>query len=430
MKKVLIITYYWPPSGGSGVQRCLNFVKHLSNFGWTPVVFTAKNPDYPVIDHSLELEIPSSVEVLKLEAWEPYRIYNFFTGGKKSKTNIGFISGKTKNSFAEKISIWVRGNFFIPDARKFWISPAVRFLNKYLLENKIECIFSSGPPHSAHLIARELSKNNKLPWVADFRDPWTGVYYFNKLKLTECAKKKHSLLERAVLNEANLILVVGETMKNDFEKLTEKKIEVIYNGYEESEYRDLEIIADKKFSIAYTGMFFRDQNPAELWNALKELTQELPGFKADLSLNFTGKIDAVVIESINNAGLAEFLVYNDYVDHALIPCIQKQSQLLLLSINRVEKSGYILTGKVFEYLAARRPILAICPPDSDVARLISKTQAGTVIPFNQKEIIKLVVSDYYKKFKTGNLKVSTIGIEKYTRISLTKQLADSLDKLI
>lgn len=430
MKKVLIITYYWPPSGGSGVQRCLKFAGYLRHYGWEPVVLTVKNPDYPVYDESLLEEIPTFMEILKVPAWEPYRMYQFLLGGKKDQTHIGFISGTTRTSLLQQLFIWIRGNFFIPDARKYWIKPSVKFLSKYVSENQIDCILSSGPPHSAHLIAKNASRKFNIPWVADFRDPWTGVYYFNQMKLSKRSIKKHQRLEREVLNTANSIVVVGETMKNDFEKITDHRIDVIHNGYDHKDYENLNPVLDEKFSIAYTGMFFRDQNPPELWESLSELIEELPGFKNDLQLKFTGKIDAVVLSGIRDAGLSNYLLHTDYVSHERIPLMQSSMQILLLCINRIENANYILTGKVFEYLAAKRPVLAISPPDSDIARIIHSTGSGTVIPFYQKVALKEALSNYYHQFKSGSLVMNSSGFEEYSRQNLTKKLAKLLDETI
>jgi len=429
MKKVLIITYYWPPGGGSGVQRCLKFAKYLGEYGWEPVILTVKNPDYPLIDKSLEDEVPDFMEVLKVPAWEPYKLYHLVTGGKRKRTNIGFISGRKKISITEKISVWLRGNFFIPDARKFWIKPSVRFLERYLQENKIDCILSSGPPHSAHLIAIAIKQKFQIPWVADFRDPWTGVYYFQSLKLSKTSLRKHRELERKVLSSADAITVVGDTMKSDFQKITGKHIGVIYNGYDIEDFLSRNVIPDEKFSIGYTGMFFRDQNPPELWEALNELVEELDGFRDNLKLKFAGRIDAVVLDSIEKKGLNEFLEHQDYIEHKEITKIQMSSQVLLFCINRVENAEYILTGKVFEYLAARRPILGICPSNSDVAKIIAQTQSGITVDFGQKGILKEVITAYYKKFKKGELKVSSRGIESFSRLQLTGGLASLLHQV-
>lgn len=411
------------------MQRCLKFTKYLGEFGWEPVILTVKNPDYPIIDTSLEDEVPGFMEVLKVPAWEPYKLYHLFTGGSKEKTNIGFISGKKKTSITEKISVWIRGNFFIPDARKYWIKPSVQFLENYLKENKIDCILSSGPPHSAHLIALEIKHKFHIPWVADFRDPWTWVYYFQNLNLSKTSLRKHRDLENLVLTSADAIVAVGETMKNDFGKITNKPIEVIYNGYDEEDYQLKDVPLDKKFTLGYTGMFFKDQNPPELWEALSELVNELQGFKEDLKLKFVGKLDAVVLDNIEKAGLNEFLELRDYVEHKEITKIQMSSQVLLFCINRVDNAEYILTGKVFEYLASARPILGICPSNSDVAKIITQTQSGITVDFGQKEKLKKVITAYHRNFRKGELNVSSDGIDRFSRFQITEGLASLLNKI-
>ena len=186
MKKVLIITYYWPPSGGAGVQRWLKFAKYLSDFGWEPIIYTVENGEYPVLDYDLLDEVPKGITVLKTPIWEPYSIYKKFTGRKKEdKINSGFLSEKKNPKLLEKLSIWIRGNLFIPDARKFWIKPSVNFLTNYLIDNPVDIVVSSGPPHSSHIIALKLKEKNKLPWLADFRDPWTNIYYYKELLLNK-----------------------------------------------------------------------------------------------------------------------------------------------------------------------------------------------------------------------------------------------------
>jgi len=201
VKRVLIITYYWPPSGGAGVQRWLKFSKYLPENGWIPVVYTPENPEYPAIDENLVSEIHPDVEVLKSSIWEPYALYKKFTSRKKdAKLGSGFTSEKDKISKAEKVSRWVRGNWFIPDARKFWIKPSVRFLDTYLKENSIDAIISTGPPHSMHLIALGIKrKYPKIKWIADFRDPWTNIDFVEELRLSKRSMKKHENQELAVL---------------------------------------------------------------------------------------------------------------------------------------------------------------------------------------------------------------------------------------
>jgi glycosyltransferase involved in cell wall biosynthesis len=433
MKRVLIITYYWPPSGGAGVQRWLKFVKYLNDFGWEPVVYTPLNPEIPYHDETLLSDIPKGTEVIGTKIFEPYMLYNLLTGKQKNtKFQHGFLQNETTKSPStlEKMAIWIRGNLFIPDARVFWIQPSVHYLIKYLQERPVDLIVSSGPPHSMHLIASKLKKKTNLPWIADFRDPWTGIYYFEKLMPSKWAKRRHQSLEQSCLDEANHIVTVGPTMKNDFEKRTKTPISVITNGFDSSDYSSKNDTQPKKFSIFYSGMFLPDQNPPELWEALQELVDENPAFEQAFQLHFTGRCDASILSDIEKNGLSRYLKIQDYVPHAELPALQQSSALLLLSINRIENASYILTGKFFEYLAAARPILALCPEQSDVARIILETQAGYVIDFNQKERLKELISSLFQQFQQQRLQLKNINVSAYSRIELTKKMAALFDQQI
>jgi hypothetical protein len=220
MKKVLIITYYWPPSGGAGVQRWLKFVKYLREFGWEPIVYTPENPEAPATDTSLLKDIPANITVIKQPIWEPYNLYKGFIGQKKEeKINAGFLSEKKKPGLAEKIAVWIRGNWFIPDARRFWIKPSVKFLSEHLRGNPVDVIVSTGPPHSMHLIALKLKKKLNIPWLADFRDPWTTIDFYDKLMLTKSSDKKHKGLELEVLKNADKVVTVSWNWSKDFKKI-------------------------------------------------------------------------------------------------------------------------------------------------------------------------------------------------------------------
>ncbi len=428
MRKVLLITYYWPPSGGSGVQRCLKFAKYLLRFGWQPVVFTAGNAKYPVYDHSLEKEVPSGIEVLKVPAREPHDLYNRLIGGGEKQTHTGFIKHEKKESALEKLAVWIRGNLFIPDSRKFWIRPSVRFLEDYLKKNPVNLIFSSGPPHSAHLIALRLKEKISVPWVADFRDPWTGIYYYRKLRHSRWADKLNRKFENQCLNSADKVVVVGKTMKHDFEIVTSKPVHVITNGYDPEDYKNIENRRPERFRITYTGMFFRDQNPVELWEVLGEMKKQVPGFSEDLEICLAGRADREIIESIRSNNLDTNLKLYGYVIKSELPQIQADSVLLLLSINRVENASYIITGKIFEYLAVQRPVLAFCPENSDVDNIIKESGSGWTVKFNDKERLTEVIREIYGKYKDGALNLVKSDIGKYSRLELTKKLAVLFDE--
>ena len=264
MKKVLIITYYFPPAGGPGVQRWLKFVKYLPEFGIQPIVYVPQNPTYPILDNALVLEIPKDTIIIRKRIWEPYQLASLFSKGKTAKISSGIIPNKNKQSFLEKVFLWIRGNLFIPDARVLWVKPSVSFLEKYIARNGIDTIITTGPPHSLHLIGLQLQAKIAIRWIADFRDPWTTIGYHKSLRLSASAAKKHKDMERQVLNSANMILVTSKTTKATFSALTSKQIEVITNGYDDEKISKPDL--DAKFSLAHIGSFLSDRNPEILWH--------------------------------------------------------------------------------------------------------------------------------------------------------------------
>lgn len=438
MKKVLIVTYYWPPTGGAGVQRWLKFVKYLREFGWEPVVYTPSNPESPGDDESLQKDIPAGVTVLKTKIWEPYDLYRKFTGAKKSeKINPAFHSDKSKASTSQSFSVWLRGNFFIPDPRKFWIKPSVRFLNDWIANNPVDAIVSSGPPHSMHMIARGVHRKTKLPWIADFRDPWTNIDFYDDLKLSAWADRKHRRLERSVLEEANVVLSVGKTMNEEFvammlgynAKANTSKFRVIANGYDESDVYTGELIPDAKFSIAHIGTMSNARNPEVLWKVLQRLSSEDPKFKSELEVKLVGKVDDSVVASLKSYDLGYALNLVPYVPHHEVVKVQQQSRLLLLVLNNARTAKGILTGKFFEYMSAKRPVLAIGPVDGDAAEILRETNAGTIAGYNDEALLYAQVKEAHQKFTAGKLEVNSSGIEKYSRKVLTGELAKILNDL-
>ena len=437
MKKVLIITYYWPPSGGSGVQRWLKFVKYFRNFGWEPIIYTPKNPEISAIDNSLVKDIPENINIIKTKIWEPYSFYKTFIGQKKSeKISASFLTESKKPKLLEKVSVLIRGNFFIPDARKFWINPSVRFLKEYLKSNKVDAIVSNGPPHSMHMIAYELKKETGIPWLADFRDPWTNIDFYHELMLTSWADKKHHKLEREVLIEADAVSVISKSMAEDMMKLYDRNYEVITNGYDE-ETNIEDVVLDKKFSIAHIGSLVKTRNPEVLWMVLNLLLNDhsqnnfnKEKFAQDLEIKLVGKVDISVKESIKKYKLENFIKYIDYLPHDEVIHVQQQSQVLLLLLNNTPNAKMILTGKFFEYLAAKRPVLCIGPTDGDAAEIIKETKCGVISDFSDFETLKENIIKYYSNFCENNLNIENEGIEKFSRRNITKNLVKILDKII
>jgi hypothetical protein len=431
MKRVLIITYYWPPSGGAGVQRWLKFVKYLRQFGWEPVIYTPENPEFPETDYSLEKDIPDKLEVLKQPIWEPYNSYKKLLRQKKEdKINAAFLSEKKKNSFLENLSVWIRGNFFIPDARKFWVKPSVTYLFQYLARHPVQVLISTGPPHSMHLIAMKVSGKLGVPWLADFRDPWTNIDFYKDLKLTFWADSLHKKLEKQVLSRAGVVTVISPGMAEDCRKLYERRYEVITNGYDPEDTGHVHPAEmDKKFSIAHIGTLVSTRNPETLWIALQELLAESPRFAGDLEIKVVGKMDYKVMESIEQHGLASFILKIDYMPHDEVVKCQQQSGVLLLIINNTPNAKMILTGKFFEYLAARRPILCLGPPDGDAAMILAETNAGLLAGFGDTGTMKNNIRSLYNDYVNGQLGSESRNIEQYSRPVLTGKLAGLLDKL-
>jgi len=427
-RRVLIISYYWPPSGGAGVQRWLKFVKYLRAFGWEPVVYIPENPEYPAIDESLAKDIPDGIEILKTPIWEPYSFYKKLIGaGKGERINAGFLSEKKRPGLPEQFSIWLRGNFFIPDARKFWIRPSVRYLSNYLKMHPVDAIVSTGPPHSMHMIALGVKKKTGLPWLADFRDPWTNIDFYHELMLTTLADKKHHKQELSVLTQADEVVVISNSMKSDFIAIHDREYSVITNGYDEDDVLTENIVIDKKFTISHIGTMVKTRNPEILWKVLNAEAENSQDFASNLEIKLVGSVDYSVSASIENAGLGKFVNKVSYLPHNEVIRVQQQSQVLLLLINETPNAKVILPGKFFEYMATHRPILCIGPADGDAARVISETKSGYVVENSDVKAMQQAIRQLYANFKSGNSVVDSRGIEKFSRKQLTARLAERLD---
>lgn len=429
-KKVLIITYYWPPSGGAGVQRWLKFAKYLPEFGIQPIIYTPSNPESPSEDYSLLNEIKEETVVLKKTIWEPYTWYKRILGQSKSqKINAGFLSETKKPKSLERISIWIRGNLFIPDARKFWIKPSIKYLKKYINEHNIDTIISTGPPHSMHLIALNLKQKMNIKWVADFRDPWTNIDFYKDLMLSKRSDKKHKRLEKRVLKEADLVITVGETLGGELKELGAKRVEVITNGYDSSDIPLNKPKLDIKFSISHVGAINKDRNHSIFIEALKELVYKNPEFSSDLEIRLIGKVDHSIIDDIEQNELTKYLVQIPYITHDKVLNELLKSRILYLPINNTPNAKGIVTGKFFEYLASERPILSVGPTDGDIAKILKETKAGEIFDFNDIDGVLKYIEEKYIEFKNGINSTSSIDSLKYTRKNLTKALSKLLKEL-
>ena len=428
MKRVLVITYYWPPEGGSGVQRWVKFTKYLRSFGWEPVIYTPSNPERGRQDPALAAELPEGLEVLRTPIREPYAIYRKLTCG--ASTQITELSSGGKKTFGKRLSLFVRGNFFIPDPRRSWVRPSVKYLERYLKEHPADAVVTTGPPHSVHLIGLGLKRRTGVPWVADFRDPWTRMFYFKDLALLPFARRAHLRLEQSVLDGASAVVAVSGQVRDDFALRTRTRIELITNGYDAADFEGPAPARDRAhFRLVHTGMLGSDGNPSALWKVLSDLSREDALFRERLQVRLCGKVDSAVIGSLEEAGLGGSVENLGYLDHASSIMEQRSADLLLLPLREGAEGGKIVPGKVFEYLASRRPVLGIGAPSGSAAAILKETGSGCMCSWDDVAGIREAVLQAWRAFLSGGSSPVGSGIEKYSRQALTGCYAELLDSL-
>jgi glycosyltransferase involved in cell wall biosynthesis len=425
MKRVLIITYYWPPAGGGGVMRWLKMSKYLPEWGWQPVICTPENPDPSVLDESLLQEVPHEAEILKVPIWEPYDLYRKLTGKPKTtRFKAGHISEASGGNWMDKLSVFIRGNFLIPDPRIFWVKPAFRFLKKYLREKPVDLIVSTGPPHSMHLVAQKLKEHFPTPWLADFRDPWTDIDFYRQLKLTRLADKIHHTLEKKILQRADVVTVVSPDIKRTTEAICNRPVHVVYNGYDPADFDFLEEPDKEHFIISHFGAFNRDRNPTILWSAIADLCIEIPAFKEKFKIRLVGQTDQMIIRAIDSLGLTENLETIPHLEHKVGLKILGQSAVLLLPLNNSPNAKGILPGKMFEYMALGRPVLALGPAGSDCEDIIMKTKAGYYHDFNDEKGLGISLERLFLAWQKGEIRTETRNIESFSRRILAREIVE------
>ncbi len=346
----------------------------------------------------------------------------------------------------QRISMAVRGNLFIPDPRCLWVRPSVRFLKKYLKEHPVDVIVSTGPPQSMHLIARGLALATGLPWIADFRDPWTKIFYFKHLSLSRRAMKRHVTLERQVLDDASVVVAVSPPVQEEFRAMTSTPVELITNGFDEDDYRiapDAAFIREqtggptdagqdgtaRTFNLTHTGLFASDGDPLTLWRVLADKCAADPQFGSLLRIRLAGKTDGKVIESIRAAGLGANLVDLGYLPHEQAVMEQRNATALMLPLRREPEYRAVLPGKVFEYLASGRPVLGIGQPDGAMAAVIADAGAGIVADWDDCRAISDYIDACWDGFLAGSPVSGAVDVGKYSRARLARKYADLMDRL-
>ena len=428
MKRVLIISYYWPPTGGSGVQRWVKFAKYLPSEGWQPVIYTPQNPEQLAVDESLTAEIPTEAEIIKTRIVEPYEIYKKLlrkSGHSKEAVEVNPVNAQNK-SFLQKAAMWVRGNLFRPDPRCLWIGPSVRFLKKYLQEHPVDLIVSTGPPQSMHLIGRRLAKETGLPWIADFRDPWTKIFYFKHLSMTRATEKWHEKMEKKVLDEASVVVAVSPLVQQEFQQMTQTPVELITNGFDECDFDGERY---REFCITHTGLFAADGNPTVLWDVLAEKCVLDEDFRKALKIKLIGKTDDSILTALREAGLERVVEDMGYQPHAVAVEEQRKASLLILPLRKEPEYKAVLPGKLFEYLASWRPVLGIGQPDGAMSIILNTTKTGLVLDWEDKRSIARFIDLCWERHLAGGLTVDDADISQFTRRNLTHRMAQLFDTL-
>ena len=417
MKRLLIVSYYWPPTGGSGVQRWVKFSKYLPQHGWQPVIYTPENPERLAYDESLLADVPECAEVIRTHISEPYGIYRRLTGKKGAGAEVNPVRGGGKTA-VQKLSLWLRGNLFVPDPRVSWVGPSVHFLKRWLSEHPVDAMVTTGPPQSMHLIGLGLKKALGLKWIADFRDPWTEMFYYKHLELSRCADRRHHRLEQQVLDGADTVIAVTPYVRDDFAARTKTPVALITNGFDEDDFAGVRpAVHEGKFTIVHTGLFAADGNPLNLWDVLAERCAGDPEFARKLQIRLAGKTDSAVMEAIRARGLGANLVDLGYLPHDEVTAEQTGADILILPLRQEPEYAKVLPGKIFEYLAAGRPVLGIGQEDGAAAEGLRDSGAGEMFGWDRRDGLM----DFICGARGG-----ASGIGKYSRRALTEKLVELL----
>jgi len=427
-KKVLIITYYWPPSGGSGVQRWLKFAKYLPQLGWEPYIFTPENPSFTLRDESLLKDVPAEAEVIRFPIWEPYEYFFKISSAmsqQKSGSAPDLVATKNKSLF-QKISTFVRGNFFIPDPRVFWVTPSVKFLHDFLKEREIRTIITTGPPHSLHLIGLKLKKKDpSLQWLADFRDPWSEWGLLDSLNVSPLARTLHRRLEKKVLKGADKIITITPFYVRRFEALSGKKVVLLTNGYDEDDFTSLRIQRTDKFVIRHVGIVNEKCDPRPFMLAIRELLKSQSSFKSKVAVDFVGEVHFQFKDFVlADAHLSAVTTFTPSIPHKELISKYETSSLLLLVLTGYKDAEGYMPGKLFEYMATGLPIIGTGPTQGDASKLLATSRAGDMIDGGDQEKIIQKIIEHFTSWNNGTTTVQSNNGKRYSRREITKALVE------
>ena len=422
MRKILLISYYWPPNAGVGARRWLNFQKYLSK-EYSITIYTPENPSFLNEDKNLLNIVSSNSNVVKQKIWEPYDLYKRFTN--KKKVNPGVLIDSPKG-VKEKLTNWVRANFFIPDAKCFWINQSVSFLSKLFLKDNFDYVVSTGPPHSMHLIALYLRERYKFKWIADFRDPWTNMEYFEKLPLMHDSKKKHFELQKKVISKADLTLTVSESWSKEFYRLGATRTAVVYNGFDRC---NSTIESHDKFRIGHFGLFNELRDHSGLWEALNISVSKNENFKEDLEIYFSGPIHKNFRKNLKSHQLDSYLKYFEWNNLEKMKKEMLKCSVLIVSQSDTQDAMGRLPAKFFEYMSTCVPIVAIGRKNSDLSKIVSKHQCGVFFEFNKLHKLSSCLLNYYDKYLKKERKIRNKDVNFFSWESQSSNLVDLLKNL-
>lgn len=435
-KNLLIVAYYFPPSGGPGVQRVLKHVRYLPEFGWNPIVLTVSNGDFPARDESLMKEIPEGLHVERTHIYEPYDIYRLVTGKKKGTAidvNVIKKDGQ-KSGLTDKFAEFIRATFFIPDARIGWMLSAPKAVDELVSKLGIDAVYSSSPPYTCSLIARYAKRKHGLPWVAGFRDPWTG--FISSPKRWSVPSAIDRAMERSVFTEADEVECAWEGIIKDalgkYPEIDMSKFHHVPNGFDSADYPKIEKTRNDKFTLTYTGSMYGRRNPAALFVALENLIASGRLKKEEMCLRFIGRFGTEVHEMFESASFRDSIELISYIPHHKSIEYLMLSDALLLIVDESKESEEIVPGKVYEYMGTKIPVIAIAPEKSAIAELMSETRAGMVAHQSNTYKIASIVMEYYTQWKTGegDFKPDTELVNTFERRESARKLASLLDSIL
>ena len=419
MEKVLIITYYWPPSAGAGVHRWLKFSKYLSEYGYRPIIYTPNNFDYSLKDKTLELP---NIEVIRKPIFDPGNYFqNFFN----LKLSQGLL--EENKGFFEKVSTWIRGNIFIPDSKIFWVNPSFKYLKNFLDKNKVRLVITTGPPHSMHLIGLKLKKKLNIKWIADFRDPMSNWDVINDFKPLKHSIKKITCIEKSILKNSDIILVTNDNLAKEFsEEVNEDKIKVVDNGTDFSFMSNGKY--DKSFKISYLGSLHKFRDPKIFFETLKELINSNDGIRKNLKLYIAGPITKSILNRLSGDDiLSRYLTYKSYISNEETFKHYVESSLLLLLSNK--DSITQPPSKIYDYASSGRRVLTLGKKNKQLDFLLKDLSLDKRIDYDDKDSIKKIILKSYDDFKKNKKPIKRKNLFKYERKFLTKNLSEILNQI-